>query len=53
VSSGEFGKVGDSEEELADSIFLLLIPFYNPYTVDFHVLMVLSIGESSMQCCFL
>ena len=55
---GEFGKIGDSEEELADPVqkgeaivflfrhltFLLLFPFYNPDTINLHVLMVLSIG---------
>ena len=54
----EFGEAGDSEEELADPIqegeaivflfrdwtFLLLFPFYNPNTINLHVLMVLSIG---------
>jgi hypothetical protein len=56
---GEFGKIGDSEEELADPIqqgeaiaflfrhlsFLLLFPFYNPDTINLHVLTVLSIGS--------
>jgi len=32
--------------------FLLLVPFYNPDTVNLHVLMVLSIGGTSMQYCF-
>jgi hypothetical protein len=55
---GEFGKIGDSEEELADPIqrgeaiaflfphlpSLLVFPFYNPDTINLHVLMVLSIG---------
>jgi hypothetical protein len=64
---GEFGKIGDSEEELADPVqqgeaiaflfrhltFLLLFPFYHPDTINLHVLMVLSIGGTSMQCCFL
>ena len=54
---GEFGKVGDSQEELAHPVqkgeaivflfrlltFLLLFPFYNPDTINLHVLMVLSI----------
>src|SRR5512136_2618061 len=78
---GEFGKIGDSEEELADPVqkgeaivsnlfildhdqsptpiiaiaaisnflfqhltFSLLFPFYNPDTINLHVLMGLSIG---------
>ena len=78
---GEFGKIGDSEEEVADPVqqgesiisnlfivdhdqsptpriamaaisnflfrhlnFLLLFSFYNPDTINLHVLMVLSIG---------
>jgi len=87
---GEFLKIGDSEEKLADRVqqgeaiisnlfildrdqsptpiiamaaisnflfphltFLLLFPFYNPDTVNLHVLTVLCVGESSMPCCFL
>jgi hypothetical protein len=55
---GKFGEIGDSEEELSVSIqqgevivflfrhltFLLLFPFYNPDTINLHVLMVPSIG---------
>jgi hypothetical protein len=34
--------------------FLLLSPFYNPDTINLHVLMVLSPSEgSSLQCYFL
>ena len=64
---GEFRKIGDSGEELGDPVqqgeaivfllrhvtSLLLFPFYDPDTINPYVLMVLSIRESAMQCCFL